>query len=206
MKKLYLITLLCTFFLNDIVFALENDFIQKVETAVRMQMKKYPESSLVDIYKSFFQDRFGPGHMITDSASAKNYLKKEIFSYDEITENEIEFIGWEHNFYRVDLSLIKRNIIPFDDFFTAFMESANNIVLPSAEAWEKEWHNISKIIDKMNLDLPAITEDRRAIAELFLLGKFDMHHSPEYIKAYSPHYRIISISVFERNLRHLKSD
>ena len=205
---LFLYLLCCILFFNNKGFSLENDFIQKVETAVSIQMKKYPASSLGDIYKSFFQDRFGPGHMISDPAAAENYLKKEISSYDEITGDEIETIGWEHNFYRVNLSLIKRNIIPFDEFFAAFMESAGNIILPSAGEWEEEWRSISKIIDRMNLDLPDAERDKKNIDGLFVLGKFDMHHSPKYIELYLPHYRIISVDVFERKLRYFceKSD
>ena len=41
------------------------DFRERVVTCVRWQMDNYPESRLIDLYKNFFQDKFGPGHMIT---------------------------------------------------------------------------------------------------------------------------------------------
>lgn len=40
------------------------------------QMKTYPKSTLKDLYKNFFQDKFGPGHIISDTTSAGKFLKK----------------------------------------------------------------------------------------------------------------------------------
>jgi hypothetical protein len=49
-----------------------------VQAAVTKQLQKYPKSTLKDIYKNFFQDRFGPGHLISDTAVAGAYLRKEL--------------------------------------------------------------------------------------------------------------------------------
>ena len=49
-----------------------------IREAIDRQMATYPESTLQDVYKSFYQDRFGPGHMISDTASARSYLMREI--------------------------------------------------------------------------------------------------------------------------------
>ena len=51
---------------------------RRVEVAVRRQMERYPESRLIDYYKNFFQDKFGPGHMVSDTASAGAYLRREL--------------------------------------------------------------------------------------------------------------------------------
>lgn len=50
----------------------------RIEVAVRRQMERYPESRLIDYYKNFFQDKFGPGHMVRDTASAGAYLRREL--------------------------------------------------------------------------------------------------------------------------------
>ena len=39
-------------------------------------------------YKNFFQDKFGPGHIVSDTIAAGNYLRREMASYTE-TEGEI---------------------------------------------------------------------------------------------------------------------
>ena len=45
-------------------------------------MAQFPKSTLQDLYKSFFQDRFGPGHIIADEASAMRYLQYELATMD----------------------------------------------------------------------------------------------------------------------------
>ena len=42
----------------------------EIRQAVAGQMHIYPKSTLRDLYKNFFQDLFGPGHIVSDTASA----------------------------------------------------------------------------------------------------------------------------------------
>ena len=55
-----------------------------VHTAVERMMADYPASTLQDIYKSFFQDRFGPGHIVADTAQAVAYLRHELGSVENL--------------------------------------------------------------------------------------------------------------------------
>jgi hypothetical protein len=50
----------------------------RIEKAVINELKYYPEARLRDIYKNFFQDAFGPGHLIPDTTHAGNYLNYEL--------------------------------------------------------------------------------------------------------------------------------
>ena len=50
----------------------------RIKEAVCRQLEAYPQSSLRDLYKNFFQDRFGPGHIVSDTASAGKYLREEL--------------------------------------------------------------------------------------------------------------------------------
>ncbi|MBN2572179.1 MAG: hypothetical protein JXA68_08635, partial [Ignavibacteriales bacterium] len=36
----------------------------KIKNAIESELKHFPEATLIDIYKNFFQDEFGPGHII----------------------------------------------------------------------------------------------------------------------------------------------
>jgi hypothetical protein len=187
----------------DTVFG-GTEFIEISEEAVRKSvnyhMEKYPKSTLKDLYKYFFQDKYGPGHMINDTEVAKNYLLSELNSYVEITEDSAEPIGWEQNFYRVNLSLIKNNLIPFDVFFDAFLESAENIKPYPIEKWKKEWSILERVIQSMSFSLPDYEKDSREIQERLNEGKYVGHHSEIFNKTYNPHYRIISKKVFIENL------
>ena len=74
MKSLLLVLFLsCSFCL----FGQSFDTLS-IRASIERQMATYPQSTLQDIYKSFYQDRFGPGHMISDTASARNYLMREL--------------------------------------------------------------------------------------------------------------------------------
>ena len=43
----------------------KKDFEKAVREAVSWQIQTYPKSTLKDLYKNFFQDKFGPGHIIS---------------------------------------------------------------------------------------------------------------------------------------------
>lgn len=90
----------------------QKDFDSAVREAVTRQMQTYPKSTLKDLYKNFFQDKFGPGHIISDTTAAGNYLRREMASYSEIEGAVAEPTGWEGNFLRVNLSVIKTGQIP----------------------------------------------------------------------------------------------
>lgn len=57
---------------------------EAVKVAVAAQMESYPESRLQDLYKSFFQDRLGPGHIIRDRQSARDYILSELATADTL--------------------------------------------------------------------------------------------------------------------------
>jgi len=175
-------------------------FEQAVKKSVENQMAVYPQSTLRDIYKNFFQDRFGPGHLIPDTAAAGNYLRSELASIDRISGTYYEPAGWEGCFYRVNLSVIKENIVPYDVFFEAFVRSVNQIVPISVDTWKVEWLSIDSIIQTMNLSLPDYEKDRQEIFGMLEKGDYVMHHSPQFELHYSPHYRIIEKSIFENEI------
>ena len=178
-----------------------NGFDQKVKSSVEQQLKQYPLSTLQDLYKSFFQDKFGPGHIIADTSAARRYLNSELDSFETSDNPELEPTGWEHNFYRINLSVIKKGNVPYDVFFDAFVESVNSIKQPPIDEWKTEWDAIEKIISSMSLSLPGYDTDKKAIDSLLNAGKYMMHHSQAYGEAYQPHYRIVSREVFEHNLQ-----
>ena len=191
---------------------------EKVADVVKWQMLHYPESRLIDYYKNFFQDKFGPGHMVTDTASAGAYLRKELAQMpsdnfpddqrvcisndasEKATSDYIEFTGWEHNFMRVDLYLVKNGIIPYDKFFEAFLESVKTGPVVSHEDWIKEWNSIVGVISDINRKMPDFKADSVNISKMLSQGEYVVHHSAVYENVYKPHYRLISKSVFDRKL------
>ena len=162
-----------------------------VKTAVSTQLEAFPESRLQDLYKSFFQDRFGPGHLISDRQSALDYILSELAEADTLTGPETEPCGWQGNYVRVNLSVIPEGRMTADELTDALMASAKEVTEDDMERWKTEWAAIEAIIEKDHPDLPDFAEDKAKIGELLNAGQYAYHHSEAYEAAYHPHYRII---------------
>lgn len=169
----------------------ENSFNEAVRNSVSNQMTTYPRSTLRDLYKNFFQDKFGPGHIITDTVSAGNYLKSELENSKTFSGDDFESLGWQGNFIRVNLRLIKDSVVSYNQFFKSFIESLKDFKPISQKDWIKEWTAIDSVIFSMNLNLPNYRDDRSYIFDLLDKGNFVMHHSEAFEKTYEPHYRIM---------------
>lgn len=113
---------------------------------IRKMLREYPQSTVQDIYKSFFQDRFGPGHLVADTAAARKYLRTEIEKMGTSSLPYYEPAGAGKNFYRVNLSLVKEGVVSEDIFFSAFLESAAKIKFPTIGEWSAEWNEILRYI------------------------------------------------------------
>lgn len=173
---------------------------EKIRKAVESQLRMYPQSTLQDLYKSFFQDRFGPGHIITDTSAADRYLRYELESTKSFEGEDYEPTGYEGRFYRVNLGVIADGRVPYDKFFDAFVRSVNGIKPISIEQWSKEWQEIDSVIMAMNIELNDMQEDRAEIKSLIDGGNYVMHHSQLFNQHYQPHYRIIERTIFEKDI------
>jgi len=178
----------------------QNEFEQAVRNAVLRQVKTYPKSTLKDLYKNFFQDEFGPGHIVSDTTAAGNYLRRELNSYSEISGEVAEPLGWKNNFCRVNLSLIKTEQVPYAVYFDAFVRSVNSITPMPVSEWKKEWEKIEAVICSMGLTLPDFEADKKEIDDRLERGEYVGHHSKEYEETYAPHYRIMSREIFEKEI------
>ena len=167
-------------------------------------MENYPKSRLLDLYKNFFQDKFGPGHMVADTASAGAYVRRELLAVKGRSQVDyVETTGWEGKFVRVDMALLKENIVDYSTFFDAFIKSTSQAEYPDIDKWNVEWKEIESIIRKIYPQIPLIDEDSAAIDKLLGSGNYAIHHSEEYSKAYDPHYRLISRAIYETSLKPL---
>ena len=186
--------------ISILMFSCKETESGQIRTAVENQLKAYPKSTLQDLYKNFFQDYFGPGHIVSDTTSAGAYLDRELASFEKAEGAYYEPTGYNGNFYRVNLSVVKEGIISRDVFFDAFIRSVSSIQPISIEEWKKEWAMIDSVINKMNLSLANYTEEREKLFSLIAEGKFVMHHSGPFSEAYDPHYRIIGKEIFLKEI------
>ena len=173
---------------------------QGVEDFVAGMMERYPEARLLDIYKSCFQDYMGAEHLVGDKESARAYLEQEMTTDDELLPWYYEPCGTEGRYVRVSLLAVRDGKISADELLDAFVRSANDPDRPTVEQWARRWHEFLGIIETMKLDLPHYDEDKAFIEQVLSMGKYAISHSPEYRRAYSPHYRIVKHEIFEQEL------
>jgi hypothetical protein len=176
---------------------------EQIRAAVENQLATYPKSTLQDLYKNFFQDYFGPGHIVSDTTSAGAYLDRELSSFEQDSGAYYEPTGYHGNFFRVNLSVIKEGLISRDVFFDAFVRSVSNIETISMEEWKEEWSSIDSVIRAMNLSLANYEQDRKNLFSLLEQGKYVVHHSEPFSEAYDPHYRIINREIFLKEIQPL---
>ena len=175
---------------------------QDIAGFVSRQMETYPQSRLIDIYKSCFQDYMGAEHLVTDRQKVKAYLDEELntTTLDDLLPWLYEPCGAEGNYVRVSIRTVKEGIISADLLLNAFIQSANLGNRPSVESWCNRWHEYLEVIDTMNLNYPNYTADKLFIDSILSVGKYAISHSPEYREAYHPHYRIVERNIFEQEI------
>ena len=167
-------------------------------TILREQIENHPNQTLQDVYKSCYQDEYGPGHLISNESSAINSLFQEINSIekDYNPTTLIEKTGIYGNYLRVDLTLVRDGIVPFFVLFRALTISATIGGQKSDKNWDKIWNEIAQAIIDSDLRFENFEED---LKRLEIISKSDdkvVHHSEMYENTYHPHYRIIEKNVF----------
>ena len=176
MRKLLLVlALACSFSL----FGQSIDTIA-VRSAIERQLVTYPESTLQDIYKSFYQEHFGPGHIISDTALARRYLMRELSEMDKNQSPYFEPTGSQGDYVRVYLS-------------------AANLWQEPTVNWMEKWEAIVSIIQANKMEVQGFETDLPLLTEAAQNNQA-VHHSRRYNDAYHPHYRIVERCIFEREL------
>ena len=158
--------------------------------------EQYPAATLQDVYKTCYQDFFGPGHMVTDSAAALRYIHYEVEELTKERESELtmesndEPTGFRHRFVRIDLRRIVLGEISEEEVLCRFMGAANTAT-PVHDAWADEWAEIETIALEVQ---PAWQNEelQQALREA-AANKQAVRHSESYRNTYKPHYRIIRL-------------
>ena len=103
-------------------------------TALIAYAEHYPAAEAQDLYKLVFQDLYGPGHLLADSAAAMRYLEREL---DQMEGREGPMPAYEYtlcdsHFVRIDLRVVKSGLLSPAQLVSAMFRSAEG--LPSPEA------------------------------------------------------------------------
>ena len=181
---------------------------QALEAFVREMCDKYPQAALQDIYKSNFQDYFGPSHIMAAREQVIAYINRELQMLMKergeaagkesgaAARNWYDPCGWRHNYYQVSLDVVADGIMSADEFADAFMAGGGKVPEVTQE-WLDEWNEIKKAAKRAVPGMKGFSKDAAKISSLIKDGKYVVHHSEVYNKTYKPHYRIIRKDIFE---------
>lgn len=172
---------------------------QQIVEAVKALISQYPEATLQDVYKSFYQERFGPGHMIPNVENARNYLMSEMEQASENSGAYYEPTGSEGRYVRIYLNAVADGKISAQQLLDAFVESANHVE-PRSDKWADQWTNIVKVIEEKQLPVKMDDELKQWLKECSEQEEA-VHHSKAYNQVYRPHYRIVERNIFEQQLK-----
>ena len=191
------------------ILALASCQRQGIRDAIDAQLREYPETRVQDVYKDFCQDNLGPGHLIPNPASARDYLLSELGEYRGDLDSarylkpELRYfpVGDRHNFVRVDLSVVLDGLVSEETLLDAFVRSANEGRIASEKDWVRKWRKVEAVLKRDFPDIPGAAEDLASIDSLIAGGNLILHHSEAFERAYHPHYRIVASDIFEKELK-----
>lgn len=169
----------------------------EIRKALSIHMDSYPDSRLTDIYKGFFQDEFGPGHLLEDTAAAWDYFDSELGAMESRKRYEAEVCGVGNNFVRVPLDLVKDSLVDKKEYFRAFLESSQSFSPPDMDVWRQKWQSILMVIEAQAPKLKGFDQDKGTIDAMLLRDQAMIHHSKQYREKYNPHYRIMTLENWE---------
>lgn len=173
---------------------------QAVQRAIERQLSHYPQSTMQDIYKSFYQDRFGAGHMISDTAAVREYMQYELrlAAVDDtvVWPPLSEPVGAHGNYVRVYLTCVTDDMLTAEQLLGAFVRSAEPPKQPR-QSWAEEWQHIARAAQEAGVTCS--DEDSRLLMQAAQDNRA-VHHSKAYSKAYRPHYRIVRKDIFDNEL------
>lgn len=169
-----------------------------IRKAIIYEFNIHPAATLIDIYKFFFQDEFGPGHLIIDHNQAWKMLCDEVSNNSVFDRNAIQPLGYQKKFYRVNLSLVKYNQKKKKELFDCFVKSVNMVIQPTLMEWKSEWEMIYREVLDVRSDVPNLFFDKELIDEKLSRNEILFSHSDNFKKNYNPHYRIIFSSFISR--------
>lgn len=196
MKTGFLPILLLVCLLSAMPAAAEIPSGEVIRTTLLRELGSCPRSQLADVYKNFFQDRFGPGHILADTAASAAYLRRELAETADFEGPLYEPTGADGQFVRVNLSVIGDGLVPYDTYFDAFVRSVREIGQPEPDEWREYWSAVDAQLCGMGYRFPDEEADRAMIDRKLRDGDFVVHHSDRYNAAYRFHYRIFSRSLF----------
>ena len=147
MKKIFLLAVMAT-------LSLHLPGSAQCPEALMRYADRYPAAEAQDLYKLVFQDLYGPGHLISDSATSARYIADEVANMDNTDAFPLyEYTLCDSHFVRVNLALVRSGVLPLDKFVSSLLRSTEGLpapdgrfVLSHSDAFKSAYHPHYRIV------------------------------------------------------------
>ena len=161
-------------------------------TLLDWHLKQYPMMKAQDVYKLINQSLKGPGHLITNTETAIQYLQEEMNQDLPPAPTPLELISSDLPLYRLYLSSYKKCNLPakmlVETMITSAQYYANQDI--TDDTFSATLLNvISHLKTKGNIDSAKELEQIRL--QLLPIHFPAIHHSQDYKLHYRPAYRVV---------------
>ena len=166
--------------------------MEELDLLLRQHASKYPLMQPTDAVKLLYQNEFGGGHLIRDTASCRAYLRREYLQTERSEQwPKYEQIG--NGLVRVHLSAVPAEEL--DALGEAFLRSAA-IHRGELESFLKKLELLRKVCAEgvFSFDMTQLDAYLKAYAQA---GYPMVSHSDAYREAYHPAYRIVRTDQLE---------
>ena len=168
---------------------------------IKTHLVLYPRMQPEDVYKLVYQGSMGSGHLGNDTTQIAYYLKDELNSIESsVDESLIEQIAPDSSYIRINLKRFKsENRDPM--LLVRIIAQSANIPKQTKSRLVRVWSNVCREVESGTIPL------NKTVFHQFdqLVKKNDypvIHHSPEYMQAYQPAYRVVSREIWLGHINH----
>ncbi len=163
----------------------------KFKQIIHSHISRYPISQAEDLYKLCYQASLGSEHAVKDNVAARDRLFRELSELGNSTpEQLLDEISADGAIFRVHLRPYVVSGRDPELLLEAFIQTARNF----KGSTSRLHRNVSAIVEMaQNSEIPIKAQGVKSLLdEMQAEGYPSIHHSPIYIQAYNPHYRVIA--------------
>ena len=163
----------------------------KFKQIIHSHIDRYPLSQAEDLYKLCHQASLGSEHAVTDRAAAHARLFREISELGTPTpEQLLDEISADGAICRVHLFPYVVSGRDPEVLLEAYIQTAQNF---KGSTSRLRLFMAAIVEMNQNSEIPFKAEEVESLFdEMQAAGFPPIHHSPTYIQAYNPHYRVIA--------------
>ncbi len=165
----------------------------RVVALIRTHLGRYPEAAVQDVYKLLHQATFGPGHAIASKKAAREWLEQESGQITPAAGPLAENIHPDGAIVRLHLRPYLAQQGKLKPLLEAFIRSAE-LVQGDPAIMQRRWELFETLCQPGG---PCAGRFERR--EVLLFGRVRagegwpaVAHSPVYVSAYAPRYRVLA--------------